>query len=150
MVSAATLAAGVFLAVHLICFKSTLTFTEMTERRDSIRFCLEAIRYPNHATSMATHGAQALERLLQIEARSPVIDDTGKGMLIHILKMAFQVDGSNEDPLISHGTITPISLDPSLGGVDLSWPSMVNDLGLDELLPDLDWGLADPHMHWQM
>lgn len=60
------------------------------------------------------------------------------------------IDGSNEDPLISHGTITPISLDPSLSGVDLSWPSMVNDLGLDELLPDLDWGLADPHMHWQM
>jgi hypothetical protein len=140
IISAGTLAAGVFLAIHLICFKEATVSTQGTERRRLIRYCIEAIQYPNANTPLAIQGSQMLEILLQIELHSPRVASTDdKSTTINLLKMAFQNEGSSFDPLNEYGITIHSTLDKSTNELELFWPTMMGDFSLDELLPDLGW-----------
>ncbi|KAJ5701953.1 hypothetical protein N7488_009501 [Penicillium malachiteum] len=140
IIPAATLAAGVYLAIHLICFKEATVSTQVTERRRLIRYCIGAIQYPNASTPLAIRGAQMLEIHLQIEIHSPSVASTNKPTVINLLKMAFQSEGPSIDPINEYGTMMPTSLGSSADELGLLWPTMMGDFNLDELLPDMDWG----------
>lgn len=143
IISAATLAAGVYLAIHLICFKEATVSTQVTERRRLIRYCISAIQYPNASTPLAIQGSQMLEILLQIELHSPSLASTEKSTVINLLKMAFRNEGPSIDPINEYGTMMPTALDSSADELGLLWPTMMGDFNLDELLPDMDWGQMD-------
>ncbi|KAJ5627321.1 hypothetical protein N7528_004748 [Penicillium herquei] len=143
IISAATLAAGVYLGIHLICFKEATVSTQVTERRRLIRYCIGTIQYPNASTPLAIRGSQMLEILLQIEIHSPTVASTDKPTVINLLKMAFQNEGPSIDPINEYGTMLPTFLDSSADELGLLWPTMMGDFNLDELLPDMDWGQMD-------
>lgn len=140
IISAATLAAGVYLTIHLICFKEATVSSQVTERRRLIRYCIDAIQYPNSSTPLAIQGSQMLEILLQIELHSPTVASTDKGTVINLLKMAFQNERASFDPMSEYETMMPTTLDTSADDLGLLWPTMMGDYNLDQLLPDLDWG----------
>ncbi|KAL3464901.1 hypothetical protein BJX64DRAFT_275565 [Aspergillus heterothallicus] len=87
--SAATLAAGVFLAVHLLSLKSSFSEDQIATRRQVIQFAADSVRSLDlNIRGLLSRGAHLLEMLLVEESRCIPYDHIDKETLVTILEEA--------------------------------------------------------------
>lgn len=87
--SAATLAAGVFLAVHLLWLKSTFPEDQIVTRRQVIQVAADSVRALDlNVRGLLSRGAHLLETLLVEESRCIASEHIGKEALVTILEEA--------------------------------------------------------------
>ncbi|KAL4880395.1 hypothetical protein BJY04DRAFT_228669 [Aspergillus karnatakaensis] len=87
--SSATLAAGVFLAVHLLALKNTFSEAQIATRRQVIQFAADSVRSLDlNARGLLSRGADLLESLLIQESRCIPSDRMDKETLVMILEQA--------------------------------------------------------------
>ncbi|KAL2783946.1 hypothetical protein BJX66DRAFT_349014 [Aspergillus keveii] len=87
--SSATLAAGIFLAVHLLALKNTFSEDQIATRRQVIQFAAASVRSLDlNARGLLSRGAELLESLLIQESRCIPSDRIDKDTLVTILEQA--------------------------------------------------------------
>lgn len=87
--SAATLAAGVFLAVHLLWLKSTFPEDQIVTRRQVIQVAADSVRALDlNVRGLSSRGAHLLEMLLVEESLCIASEHIGKEALVTILEEA--------------------------------------------------------------
>lgn len=87
IISAATLATGIFLVVHLVCFKSSFTADLIKTRRHVIEGSAQTLQTLNpQALDFSARGAHLLARLLAEEKQCPASDHINKEALVRILQ----------------------------------------------------------------
>ncbi|KAF9892291.1 hypothetical protein FE257_002068 [Aspergillus nanangensis] len=150
IITASTLAAGVFLAVHLVCFKSQMALEDIAEHRRLVQLCIDALRTSHHKTGITVQGAQQLERLLAMELCHGTTVFTDKSSIVAML--GGLAPGETVVSTMSSVPPTPPSDDPvassshspDLRALDGLWPEMMGDFS-DAVFPDLAWpGLTPP------